>query len=273
MIATSKGGCKDNATTYGIGGGYGRGSYERRYIYKICSHCGKTRHTIDTFYKKHGFPPHFKFKNQNHEQNHEGSKSEVESQQIGFTLDQYQTLLALLQQFKSNDNVSSQVSVTPSNITTQTGNNFISSFSSWIIDSGATDHICSSLTYFASYQQIHPISVKLPNGNQVIANYYSGSVFLNQDHVIDNVLYIPCFTFNLLSVTKLINKLSCVLTFYSNGCHIQNKNSLKIIGFTKMQDRLYILRIQSYQELQIKPIKSTHTINTLNVSASDLETL
>jgi len=71
-------------------------------------------------------------------------------------------------------------------MTTQTGNKFIFSFSSWIIDSGATNHICSSLTYFASYQQIHPNYVKLPNGNQVIANY-SGSVFLNQDHVIDNV--------------------------------------------------------------------------------------
>jgi len=46
-----------------------------------------------------------------------------------------------------------------------------------------------------------------------------------------------------------------------------------MIGSAKMQDRLYILRIPSYQKLQIKPIKSTHTINTINVSASDLETL
>jgi len=48
-------------------------------------------------------------------------------------------LLALLQQAKSSDNISSQV--IPSNIKTQTGNDFISSFSSWIIDNGATDHI------------------------------------------------------------------------------------------------------------------------------------
>jgi len=110
------------------------------------------------------------------QQERQFSKSEVESQQIGFTPEQYQTLLGLLQQVKSSDNVSSQVSVIPSNMTTQTDNNFICSFSSWIIDSGATDHICSSLTYFASYQQIHPIFVKLSNGNKVIANY-SGSFF------------------------------------------------------------------------------------------------
>jgi len=118
-------------------------------------------------------------------------------------------------------------------MTTQSGNNFISSFSSWIIDSGATYHICSSLTYFTSYNQINHISVKLPNGNQVIANY-SGSVFLNQNLVIDNVLYIPCFTFNILSIAKLIDKLSSVLTFDSNGCHIQDKNSLKLIGSVNM---------------------------------------
>jgi len=60
MIATSKEGYENNATIYGRGGGYGR-----EYIAKICIHCGKTWHTIDTCYKKHGFPPHFKFKNQN----------------------------------------------------------------------------------------------------------------------------------------------------------------------------------------------------------------
>jgi len=73
------------------------------------------------------------------------------------------------------------------------------------------------LTHFTSYYQINPTSVKLLNGNQVIANY-SRSVFINQDHVLDNVLYIPNFTFNLLSVAKLIDNLSYVIIFYSNGC-------------------------------------------------------
>jgi len=70
MIATSKGGYKNNATTYGRGGGYGIRSYGRGYTSKICSHYGKTGHTIDTYYKKHDFPHHFKFKNQNHDQGH-----------------------------------------------------------------------------------------------------------------------------------------------------------------------------------------------------------
>ena len=87
-----------------------RSSYGRRYTSKVCSHCRKTGHVIDTCYKKHGFPLQFKFKNHkadcnNNQQNHEGSRSEVHSQQIGFSPDQYQTLLALLQPCKSSDNL------------------------------------------------------------------------------------------------------------------------------------------------------------------------
>jgi len=123
------------------------------------------------------------------------------------------------------------------------------------------------LTHFNSYHQINHISVKLSNGNQVIANY-SRSVFINQDHVLDNVLYIPNFTFNLLLVARLIHNLSCVIIFDSNGCHITDKNSFKVIGSAEMQDRLYI----SFQNLELKPVKSSHITNIVNFTASDLET-
>ena len=39
------------------------GTYGRQYTSKVCSHCGKIGHVIDTCYRKHGFPPQFKFKN------------------------------------------------------------------------------------------------------------------------------------------------------------------------------------------------------------------
>ena len=52
-----------------------RRSYGKRYTSKVCSHCGRTRHVIDTCHRKHGFPPQFKFKNQkvncnSNQQNH-----------------------------------------------------------------------------------------------------------------------------------------------------------------------------------------------------------
>jgi len=99
------------------------------------------------------------------------------------------------------------------------------------------------------------------------------SLGANKDHVLYNVLYIPNFTFNLLSIAKLIENLSCVIIFYSNDSHIKDKKSLKVIGSVEMQDRLYILRVSSYQNLQIKPVKSPHIPNIVNFIASDLENL
>lgn len=84
-------------------------------------------------------------------------------------------------------------------------------FHLWTLDSGTTYHICLSFSCFTSYHKINPVCIKLPNGNQVTANY-SGSIFLNKNDR-NNDQYIPCFSFNLLSVAKLINNLSCVLTF------------------------------------------------------------
>jgi len=93
-----------------------RSSFGRWYTSNVFIHYGKPGHVIDTCYRRHGFPPQFKFKNHkadcnNNQQNHEGSRSEVYSQHIGFTPEQYQILLTLLQQSKSNDNVSNQIYV------------------------------------------------------------------------------------------------------------------------------------------------------------------
>jgi len=86
-------------------------------------------------------------------------------------------------------------------------------------------------------------------------------------------LCIPTFTFNFLSLAKLIDNLTCKIIFDSNGCHIQNKNSLKMIGSVEIQDRLYVLRVPSYQKLQIKHIISSQITNIINFTTSDLETL
>ena len=36
---------------------------------KVCTHYGRTGHTVDVCYRKHGFPPHVKFKNGSSTQN------------------------------------------------------------------------------------------------------------------------------------------------------------------------------------------------------------
>jgi len=46
-----------------------------------------------------------------------------------------------------------------------------------------------------------------------------------------------------------------------------------MIGSVEIQDRLYVLRVPSYQKLQIKHIISSQITNIINFTTSDLETL
>ncbi|WVZ01411.1 hypothetical protein V8G54_027480 [Vigna mungo] len=76
---------------------------------KICSHCGKTSHTIEVCYKKHGYPPGHRFFSAKFSSANSVSLTEVpiaekeqhtgsEKSEIRFTPQQYQALLALIQQ-------------------------------------------------------------------------------------------------------------------------------------------------------------------------------
>ena len=160
---------------------------------KTCTHCGKIGHTIDVCHKKHGFPPGYKFGNGKVVANNivavEGKATSDqmkrhESQDlVRFSPEQYQALLALIQQPSSGSSASTQsqiasISSCSTNTTTGTLLFFETADSiSWILDSGATDHVSSSLTNFHSYHQVSPIMVKLPNEQHAHATH-SGTVHL-----------------------------------------------------------------------------------------------
>jgi len=113
---------------------------------------------------------------------------------------------------------------------------------SWVIDSGAIDHITSSLNFFLYYSQIKPVQINLPNGTHVFA-HFSGSVQISPNFVIHDVLYIPNFKFNLLSISKLMTSLNYFLIFSNENYYIQETRSLKTIGLGKLKQGLYHLDI------------------------------
>ncbi|KAK9758022.1 hypothetical protein RND81_01G201300 [Saponaria officinalis] len=74
---------------------------------------------------------------------------------------------------------------------------------SWILDSGATDHMCANKSLFSRLACIpNPYTISLPNG-QIVTIDSVGIVPINSDITLSDVLYVPCFKFNLLSVAKL----------------------------------------------------------------------
>lgn len=234
--------------------GRGQGSFSN----KMCTYCGKSGHTVETCYRKNGYPLGFKFKNGNvvvactdKPEETDDTKS-VKDQGSTFTQEEYKLLRSLLQTKTTAD---SQPAASPSQAcsiirSSQDEDIHLANHSAtccslqnnlddWIIDSGATDHICSSLKWFCSYKKIHPISVRLPNGSLASADY-AGDVLLNGSILLHEVLYLPAFCFNLLALSKLTKTLNYCFSFSGESCVIQD-SSKKMIGLGKMVHGLYLL--------------------------------
>nr|KYP41111.1 Retrovirus-related Pol polyprotein from transposon TNT 1-94 [Cajanus cajan] len=109
----------------------------------------------------------------------------------------------------------------------------------WIIDSGATSHICCSKQLYNSYTPIHNSDVSLPNSTKVNVEGI-GSIKINDDIFLHNVLYIPMFRFNLLSLLTLINNNPFRFTMESNSFLLQDLKTLRTIGTTKQQQGLLV---------------------------------
>lgn len=90
----------------------------------------------------------------------------------------------------------------------------------WLLDSGATDHICSQLTWFSEYEIL--------TGNHNYITILDGSrslllilaVILNSNITLHIVLYVPDFIFNLISVNQLCKDLHCEVSFSQRQCSV-----------------------------------------------------
>ena len=84
----------------------------------------------------------------------------------------------------------------------------------WVIDLGANDHMTGTSGLLSNLDQ----SSSLPNvtlANDSVTTVSSlGTTNLNPNLSPSSVLYIPSFTFNLLSISKLTKLLNCAAFFY-----------------------------------------------------------
>lgn len=88
--------------------------------------------------------------------------------------------------------------------------------------------------------------VTSPNGTQFKAEII-GNVRLNNGIVLKNVLYVPRFYFNLISVSKLIKDLNCQVFFSANKFFIQESLMKSCLLLGKAQHGLYFLQEHSYK--------------------------
>lgn len=97
----------------------------------------------------------------------------------------------------------------------------LSSTKHWIMDSGASKHICSNIQFFTHTKHTTKTFVILPNQNQITVHIY-GDIRLNSDLILRDVLYVPKFGFNLFSISYFIADKNLVVIFYHNSFIIQD---------------------------------------------------
>ena len=90
---------------------------------------------------------------------------------------------------------------------------------SWIIDTSAIDHMVHSMSQFTSITSIVNTYVYLPNGDQALVTHV-GIMHISSTLVLKDVLCVPSFAFNLISVSKLTKTSFCCLIFLGNCCFI-----------------------------------------------------
>ena len=190
-----------------------------------CTYCNRLRHTRNQCYQLHGRPPctpHLAQSSDHLASLNSVSRSSSTPQDVILMPDEYEEYLRLTQATKSSFLAT----------VTQTGNVsacLTHSSAPWIFDTGASDHISGNKDIFSSLTFLSPIStITLTNGSQTIAKGIGSSCLLHS-LPLTFVLYISDFPFNLISISKLIRDLHCVLIFSHNSVTLQDRSTRKTI--------------------------------------------
>jgi hypothetical protein len=126
----------------------------------------------------------------------------------------------------------------------------------WIIDTGATDHMVSSISFLTTITAVVSKKVKLPNGSFAEVTHV-GTVKISATFILTNVVCVPSFTFNLISASKLTKNHKCCLIFLAGFCFIQNLLTWKTIGLGEEKSGLFHLIMQADHALHSASITST----------------
>lgn len=90
----------------------------------------------------------------------------------------------------------------------------------WIIDTGATNHMVADLSLLSNIKAVDVKDTKkvnLPNG-EIAHVTHIGNCRITGTWEVKNVLFIPDFQYNLMSVSKVTRVLRCLVAFYPDFC-------------------------------------------------------
>jgi hypothetical protein len=112
-------------------------------------------------------------------------------------------------------------------------------------------------------KRVAPIKIKLPNGS-IVSTTLIGTIVFTSDFYLTDVLYFPQFSFNLMSIPKMIKNLHCTFFFDDSRCLIQAKHSQKMIGAAELEDGLYLLKTPLASIVHTPSLHCVNNVKTMN---------
>ncbi|KAK9125652.1 hypothetical protein Scep_014498 [Stephania cephalantha] len=266
--------------------GSGTKLHGKKFINKdelYCNHCKMKRHTKENCFKLHGYPEWFtKQKNAVEKkpvmEQHYNVANMLEtpldfdvenSQKYG---DFHTNMAVMIQQGIEKFMKGKYIAGSEGNNHVNTthfgdfaGSLFHSTFCAhasvrhgdWIIDTGASNHICSDRYLFHfSKPPIHSTPAYLPDGTVKLVDAI-GDIILTSKLTLHSCLHISSFKYNLLSVSKLYAYAHIKFVFHPSFCLLQDVESSQILGVGKVLGGLYILDQTSFNQEVINSFTCT----------------
>ncbi|KAK9734809.1 hypothetical protein RND81_04G164700 [Saponaria officinalis] len=119
---------------------------------------------------------------------------------------------------------------------------FVTCNGSWILDTGASDHMCFNKDLFSDIRTVSkPYAIFLSNGQFIIINSV-GTVPITSEISLQNVLFVPSFKYNLLSISKLAKQFNSIISFTPKFCFMQGSSTKKPLILGHSVRDLYLLQ-------------------------------
>ncbi|KAJ0509687.1 putative RNA-directed DNA polymerase [Helianthus annuus] len=205
-----------------------------------CTHCNMIGHIIDRCFEIIGYPPGFKKKSNNmsgktvttNKSNAAvGSSASASTSSLPFTSEQIAKLLSLVGEKSGVDSPGvGGESCFINNCVSCSSSLFFGGVYSWIVDSGASQHMVNDDKDMFDTVDVSEFDIKVghPNGTNVKV-LKIGSVKLMNNVVLKDVFYVPGYHVNLLSVHRLAKDNNIEVVFNEDSCVLQDSKSRKIL--------------------------------------------
>ena len=228
----------------------------------VCKNCGIKGHTIERCYKLIGFPKDFKTKTDSQPRNFSNnsvfseSKSEsadnekpdcfpnANNNPFCFSIDQVSKLLSLINDKPGFNPVANMAGVNLS---------FIHHNVKWVIDSGANQHFTTSDKFLDNVVDISDLKLQVDHPNGSSANILKiGNLSLDNSVGLYDVLVVPDFNVNLMSVHKVVKDNKLRVIFDEDKCYFQDSLKDQIMGTGNEQGGLYVYNQGNSNKSNIK---------------------